>query len=110
MIGLTVVAIGTSLPELATTLMAGMRRNSAVAVGNVVGSNIFNVGCIMGLTALIKPIPVDHHLVAVDMWVMLASAALLALLAYARVRAGKVVGIAMLAAYAVYMGAILNGW
>ena len=108
-IGLTVVAIGTSLPELATTLMAGIRRNSAVAVGNVVGSNIFNVACIMGLTALIKPVPVDHHFVAVDMWVMLASAALLALLAYARVRAGKMVGIAMLAAYAVYMFAILDG-
>lgn len=57
LIGLTVVAVGTSLPELATSAMAAYRKNSDIAVGNVVGSNIFNILWILGLTATIKPIP-----------------------------------------------------
>lgn len=102
-IGLTVVAIGTSLPELAATVAAALRRNAAVALGNVVGSNIFNVAGIMGLTALIKPVDVDSRIIAVDMWVMLAAAAVLALLGYARIGAGKIAGCAMLAAFAGYI-------
>ncbi len=102
-IGLTVIAIGTSLPELATTLLAGMRRHAAVAMGNIVGSNIFNIAGIMGLTALIHPVTVDPHIVSIDMWVMLAAAVLLAVFAYARVVAGRLHGIAMLAVYAGYI-------
>lgn len=102
-IGLTVVAIGTSLPELATTLMAAVRRSAAVALGNVVGSNIFNILGIMGLTALIAPVPVDGHVIAVDMWVMLGAALVVAVLGFSRIAAGRAIGIAMLAAYAIYV-------
>lgn len=56
-IGLTVVAIGTSLPELATSAVAAMRKNAAIAVGNVVGSNIFNIFFVLGISASIKPLP-----------------------------------------------------
>ena len=76
-IGLTLVAIGTSLPELATTGMAAIRRQADVALGNVIGSNIFNLLAIIGVAALIKPIPVDPAFLAKDFWVMLAAALLL---------------------------------
>ena len=58
-IGLTIVAIGTSLPELATTVVAAMKRKVDLAIGNIIGSNIFNIFWILGLTSIIKPIPFD---------------------------------------------------
>jgi len=69
-IGLTVVAIGTSLPELATSVVAAIRQEADIAVGNVIGSNIFNLAGILGVTALVAPIPIartvlTHELVAV---------------------------------------------
>lgn len=102
-IGLTVIAIGTSLPELATTIVAAVRRSSAIAIGNIVGSNIFNIMGIMGLTALITPVAVDGHVISVDMWVMLGAAIAAAILGFGRVPAGRPVGIAMLAAYILYV-------
>ncbi len=81
-IGLTVVAIGTSLPELATTLMAVTRGNASVALGNVVGSNIFNIAAIMGITAMVAPLPVGGDILTFDMWVMLAATILIAALAH----------------------------
>jgi cation:H+ antiporter len=56
-VGLTIVALGTSLPELATSAVAAYRRNVEIAVGNVVGSNIFNIFFVLGITSLIKPLP-----------------------------------------------------
>ena len=70
LIGLTIVAIGTSLPELATTIMAAWRRHTDVAVGNVVGSNIFNYLAIGGTTALVVPVPVPEEFLRIDLWVM----------------------------------------
>jgi cation:H+ antiporter len=58
-IGLTLVAIGTSLPELATTVMAAIRKQADVALGNVIGSNMFNLLAIIGISTLVGPIPVD---------------------------------------------------
>ena len=72
-IGLTIVAIGTSLPELVTSVMAAWRKSGAVMIGNVVGSNIFNIGLILGGTALVLPLDVDPRIVSIDMWVMLAA-------------------------------------
>lgn len=106
-IGLTVVAIGTSLPELATTLLATIKRSGAVAIGNVVGSNIFNIAGILGLTTLIAPVQVDQRIVSIDMWVMLATTVLVAALGYARIATGKVLGMAMLIAFAIYMWSFL---
>ncbi len=77
-IGLTLVAIGTSLPELATTMMAAFRRQAEVALGNVIGSNMFNLLAIIGLATLVGPIPVDRTFLVLDLWVMLAASLMLA--------------------------------
>ncbi len=77
-IGLTLVAVGTSLPELATTVMAAVRRQADVALGNVIGSNIFNLLAIVGIASLFGTIPVDPQFLRADLWVMLAAAILIA--------------------------------
>jgi len=77
-VGLTVVAIGTSLPELATGLLAARRGESDIGVGNALGSNIFNLFAVLGLAALITPLPVSDHFLRRDIWV--AAAAVLVLL------------------------------
>ncbi|WP_299823026.1 calcium/sodium antiporter [uncultured Jannaschia sp.] len=104
-IGLTVVAIGTSLPELATSLVAALRRQSEIAIGNIVGSNIFNVLGILGLTAIIAPIPVAPRFLAFDLPVMLTASAGLTALLLLRPRIGRPVGAALLVAYAAYVWA-----
>ncbi len=104
-IGLTIVAVGTSLPELSASLMAVFRGSSSVAIGNVVGSNIFNIAAIMGITTIITPVAVGSHLIYVDMWVMLAASLLLAWLAYYKKNISRRSGIIMSAAYIIYLGA-----
>ena len=73
-IGLTLVAFGTSLPELATTVTAAIRGYAGLAIGNVLGSNLFNILAIMGLTSMVTPVPVPDVIMRVDLWVMLAAA------------------------------------
>lgn len=102
-IGLSIVAIGTSLPELATSFMAAWRGSTNVAVGNVVGSNIFNIGLIVGVTGLIVPMEVDPRIIVEDMWVMAAVTALLAIMAFCKVFIARGLGVAMLLAYATYL-------
>lgn len=75
-IGLTIVAVGTSLPELATSVVAAFRKNSDIAVGNVVGSNIFNVFLILGITAILKPLPL-HATANFDISVAMTASILL---------------------------------
>ncbi len=77
-IGLTIVAIGTSLPELATTTMAAVRRNADVALGNVIGSNLFNLLLIAGGAALFGAMPVPREFLVFDLWCMLGASVLLA--------------------------------
>jgi cation:H+ antiporter len=74
--GLTVVAIGTSLPELATSVMAAARKQTDIAVGNVIGSNIFNIAGVLGVTGIVKPIAVDPGV----LWVELPAVVMLSLL------------------------------
>lgn len=76
-IGITLVAVGTSLPELATSLIAAFKKESDIAIGNVVGSNIFNILAILGITSIITPINVNPQLLRVDMFVMIGFAILL---------------------------------
>lgn len=76
-IGLTVVAIGTSLPELIACIVAVLRKHADVALGNVVGSNIYNVLGILGTTAIIQPVEVPTEIAGFDIWVMLGVTALL---------------------------------
>ncbi len=102
-IGLSIIAIGTSLPELAASMMAVLRGKASVALGNIVGSNIFNIAAIMGVTAAIKPISVGPHIVQVDMWVMLAVSLLIAALAHYHKTIATAGGLAMVAAYAGYI-------
>jgi cation:H+ antiporter len=85
-IGLTLIAVGTSLPELATTVMAAFRKQADVALGNVIGSNIFNLLAIIGITALIGRVPVDPVFLRFDLWVMLAAALLLIPFVFSKAR------------------------
>lgn len=101
-IGLTLVAVGTSLPELATSIAAAFRGHSDVAVGNVLGSNIFNALLIIGTTATIRPIGVATSIARLDVWVMTGAAlALLPLLVW-RGRIGRRAGAVLTAVYAAY--------
>ncbi|MCV2864694.1 calcium/sodium antiporter [Defluviimonas sp. WL0075] len=102
-IGLTIVAIGTSLPEMATGVLAAIRKHPEIAIGNVLGSNIFNILGILGITAAITPIPVDSDFSALD--IGLAAAAAFALLAFAAFpgRIGRVAGVGLLGTYGGYL-------
>jgi cation:H+ antiporter len=104
-IGLTIVAVGTSLPELATSLIAAFRRQSDIAIGNIVGSNIFNVLGILGVTALIAPIPVAGRFLTFDLPVMIGVSALLTALLLLRPAIGRVAGLCLLLSYAAYVWA-----
>ena len=103
-IGLTVVAIGTSLPELVTSVMAALRGKSALALGNVVGSNIYNLLGILGATALIHPVAAPAEIVAFDNWVMLGATLLMILFTMSRSRLDRLEGAVMVTAYACYAG------
>ena len=76
-LGLTLVALGTSLPELATTVSAAIRKQADVAIGNVIGSNMFNLLAIIGIASLIAPMEVDREFLTFDLWVMLGASLLL---------------------------------
>jgi cation:H+ antiporter len=102
-IGLTIVAVGTSLPELITSVMASLRKQGDIAFGNIVGSNIYNMFGILGVTALVKPIAVPAEIMQLDIWVMLAATALLFMAAISRWRIGRVEGGVMLLGYAAYV-------
>lgn len=107
-IGLTLVAIGTSLPELAASVMAALRGRSDLALGNVVGSNIFNILLILGVTALIKPLAVPEQMLRLDFWVMLAAALVMGPFLFRGLTIGRVTGAAMVAAYAAYIVVLLQ--
>lgn len=104
-IGLTIVAVGTSLPELATSLIAALRRQSEIAIGNIVGSNIFNILGILGATAMIAPIPVAPRFLTFDLPVMIGVSLVLAALLLMRPVVGRGAGVVMLAAYMAYVWA-----
>jgi cation:H+ antiporter len=111
LIGLSLIAIGTSLPELATTVVSAIRRHSALAIGNVIGSNLFNLFAVMGVTTLVageRGIKVPEHLLAFDLWVMLGSAALLIPFAFLHKSITRTWGIIFLAAYVLYIYFIFN--
>lgn len=101
-IGLTVVAIGTSLPELIACLVAVIRKHGDVALGNVVGSCIYNICGILGLTAVIHPIAVPAEIARFDVWIMLGVTLLLLLQLRSGWRLSRVEGAVLLALYAGY--------
>lgn len=105
-IGLTLIAFGTSLPELATAAMAALRGHAAIAVGNALGSNLFNMLGIAGATALVAPVPVPPEIAGRDLWVMLAVTALLLLAMRGERKISRAEGAAAIAAYALYIAAV----
>lgn len=106
-IGLTLVAIGTSLPELATTVMAAIRKQADVALGNVIGSNLFNLAGIIGVASLVAPISVAPEFLTYDLWVMLGVSVLMAPFVFLGWRLGRRWGIVLLALYASYVVTLL---
>lgn len=102
-IGLTIVAVGTSMPELVTSIMAALRKQTDVAFGNIVGSNIYNILGIGGVTALIAPSQVPFEIVRFDNLVMIAASLLLVVFAYTGRRISRWEGGVLLALYAGYM-------
>ena len=108
-IGLTLVALGTSLPELATTVMAAMRKQADVALGNVIGSNIFNILAIMGIASFFGPLEVPPGMLEIDLWVMLASALVIWPFICGKMVIGRLAGGAMIAVYVGYVAFALTG-
>ena len=102
-IGATVVALGTSLPELATSLIASLKGQNSISLGNLLGSNVFNIFAVLGITSIVKPIPVDLFLVYIDIPVMLGFVILLFLFMFLGKRMGLIEGLALLVAYFAYI-------
>ena len=107
-VGLTLVAIGTSLPELATTFVAFVRKKAEVVLGNLIGSNIFNLLAIIGITSLISPVPVDPIFIKFDFWIMLGASVLIAPFLFLNIQFNRLSGFLFVALYISYLTAILK--
>lgn len=106
-IGLTIVAIGTSAPELATTLVATVRDNRDLAIGNLIGSSVYNIALILGLTAFFVPLDVNEDLVRIDLPLM-AGVVLLCLPVFRSARrVSRVEGVVFVVAYLAYLAYLL---
>ncbi len=105
-VGLTVIAIGTSLPEMATSVMASFKRESDLALGNAIGSNIVNILCVLGATAIVKPISAAE-IRTIDMGMMVGVAILLWILLGIRFKIDRFEGAILLLCYAVYIYTIV---
>ena len=108
-IGLTVVAVGTSLPELATSVVAALKRQTDIALGNIIGSNIFNILGILGATVLVQPIRIPQDVVTFDAWVLLGVTGLLLYYALTDARLSRSEGAVFLVLYASYVGLLALG-
>ena len=106
-VGLTIVAGGTSLPELATSVVAARKGQSAIAIGNVIGSNVFNILLILGLTATISPMQIQG-ITTIDLLMMLGSVSLVWLFSYTRYTVERWEGALLVGAYLVYLGWLLS--
>jgi len=107
-IGLTIVAVGTSLPEFATSLVAALKKESDIAVGNIVGSNIFNILGILGISATVTPLS-SAGITGIDLGVMLLFALVLWVFSRTGFLLNRLEGLLMLAGYAVYVAWLIGG-
>lgn len=105
-IGLTMVAFGTSLPELASSIAAARRGESDLVLGNVVGSNVFNVLCILGVTATVIPMEVAGEDALYDVWAMLALSILVPVLLWKGRRMGRLEGVGLLMVWGVWIATL----
>lgn len=108
-IGLTIVAIGTSLPEIATVIVAAYRGHPEVAIGNVLGSNVFNLFAVGGAAALAGPVSINPKLFVFDFWVMLIASIALLVFVLNRSPIGRKTGIVFTLAYILYLGGLARG-
>ncbi|WP_337871518.1 calcium/sodium antiporter [Meiothermus sp.] len=106
-IGLTIVALGTSLPEVAASITAALRREPDIALGNIVGSNIFNILGILGITALVQPVGLPWENIQRDMWVMLLASVLLWPFLATGFRLGRREGGVFLGLYVAYIAFLI---
>lgn len=102
-IGLTIVAVGTSLPELSISVIAALRRHADVAVGNILGSNLFNLLGILGVSAILQPLPLPVRILQFDQWVLLGSALLLFVFLFTGRRVSRLEGGILVSLYALYL-------
>lgn len=106
-IGLTLVAVGTSIPELAFSIRAATQNHAEIALGNVIGSNVFNLLCVLGVASLVRPIGVPEEAVGRDLWVMLAATILIWPIMITRLKISRIEGSILLVAYAIYIVAVV---
>jgi cation:H+ antiporter len=106
-IGLTIVAGGTGLPEVVTSLVSSYRGRDDVAIGNVIGSNLFNILMILGINGLITPITVDSQIIASDNWWMLGITLLLFPIIFSGRRIVRWEGVLLFSVYGTYLGFLL---
>ena len=102
-IGLTIVAIGTSLPELATTIVAALKKQNDVALGNIIGSNIWNIVFIMGFTSVVTDVKVPTQFMYYDIWVMFLSTVLLYPVMMTKARMNRIEGTVFVIVYTMYL-------
>ena len=102
-IGISIVALGTSLPELTTSVIAALKKETDIAMGNLLGSNIFNILSILGITSLIKEIPINNEIISSDIYWVLGISALLLPLMLTRRKVSRIEGGLLLVCYIVYM-------
>lgn len=108
-IGLSVIALGTSLPELSTCVIAALKRQSDIVLGNIIGSNFFNIMMIIGVTAMVKPIDnsaIAPQVLTLDIWVMLGVAVLFSAILLLYKKINKPIGVIFVAGYIFYIGLI----
>jgi cation:H+ antiporter len=104
-ISISLIAVGTSLPELATSVMAAIQKESDISVGNIIGSNIFNLLSVLGISSLVKPIEVSQAMINIDIFWMLSVSGLLIFLMmpFKKAKLGRIDGIILLLVYLVYI-------
>jgi cation:H+ antiporter len=106
-IAVTVVAFGTSVPELVTSAVAAFKKETDISVGNLIGSNIFNIMAVIGITSLIKPIPVQEAVINFDMWWVLAIAAVVLPMMLIGKKIGRIHGALLFSTYVIYISVLV---
>tara|TARA_B100000609_G_C17096570_1_gene372243 strand:+ start:78 stop:662 length:585 start_codon:yes stop_codon:yes gene_type:complete len=102
-IGITIVALGTSLPELVTSLIAILKGQSSISIGNLIGSNIFNVFAVLGITSLVRPIGGPTNLLTIDLPIMIGVTLLLGFFLFLSRKLRRIEGVLLLSIYIIYL-------
>ena len=102
-IGITIVALGTSLPELVTSVIAILKGQSSISIGNLIGSNIFNVFAVLGITSLVRPLDADASLLISDLPIMLGVTLLLGLFLFISQKLRRIEGVLLISIYLIYL-------